>query len=170
MREDFTAAVEMNSKARLSASGKARLRPGISGYHVLRCGTTQGGPLRHKTVEDELAPSRGSRHGSADSQFPVRLGEKIPMPRFECPRCSTKIQALDYPTLGECPYCLARGVYPVPFLRRSSVFVGSVPSRYSQPDGATGAKAPNARLAAKRQAGGKGIGATRKASQSGQAG
>jgi hypothetical protein len=79
MREDFTAAVEMNSKARLSASGKARLRPGISGYHVLRCGTTQGGPLRHKTVEDELAPSRGSRHGSADSQFPVRLGR-----RFRC--------------------------------------------------------------------------------------
>jgi hypothetical protein len=44
------------------------------------------------------------------------------MPHLECPRCATKIHTRDYPTLGECPYCLARGVYPVPFLRRSSLF------------------------------------------------
>jgi hypothetical protein len=77
------------------------------------------------------------------------------MPRLECPRCSTKIHALDYPTLGECPYCLARGVYPVPFLRRSSLFQGAVPSRFGQPDGA--GKVENAKLAAKRLGGGKGI-------------
>ena len=92
------------------------------------------------------------------------------MPRLECPRCSTKIHALDYPTLGECPYCLARGVYPVPFLRRSSLFQGAVPSRFGQRDGATGANVRNARLAAKRLGDKKGVGATRQVSQSGQAG
>jgi hypothetical protein len=94
------------------------------------------------------------------------------MPHLECPRCSTRISTIHHPTHDECPYCLARGINPVPTMRRSSLFQGAVPSRFVQPDGAPAmsARVRNARLAAKRLGGDKRNEATGRFSQSRQAG
>ena len=40
------------------------------------------------------------------------------MAYLHCPRCSTRISANVYSALDRCPYCLAQGIYPAPFLRR----------------------------------------------------